>query len=85
METIEDSRGIRGEEKRQGRRGYETCESRLEGVNRRNLKIINFKHELHPGLGLEISNNKFEVQKRVLLTMSCSIDVNALRANSKRL
>jgi hypothetical protein len=28
-------------------------ESRLEGVNRRNLKIINFEHELHPGLALE--------------------------------
>jgi hypothetical protein len=25
-------------------------ESHLEGVNRRNLKIINFEHELHPGL-----------------------------------
>jgi hypothetical protein len=24
-------------------------ESRLEGVNRRNLKIINFEHELYPG------------------------------------
>jgi hypothetical protein len=32
----------------------ETVESRLEGVNRRNLKIINFKHALYPGLVLEI-------------------------------
>jgi hypothetical protein len=34
-----------------------TLESRLEGglVNRRNLKIINFEHELHMGLGLEIN------------------------------
>jgi hypothetical protein len=29
-------------------------ESRLEGVNRRNLKIINFEHALCPGLVLEI-------------------------------
>jgi hypothetical protein len=37
------------------------CESRLEGVNRRNLKIINFEHALHPGLVLEINNSEFEV------------------------
>jgi hypothetical protein len=31
------------------------CESRLEGgVNRRNLKIINFKHNYKLGLALEI-------------------------------
>jgi hypothetical protein len=32
-----------------------TCEaeSRLEGVDRRNLKIINFEHELFPELELE--------------------------------
>jgi hypothetical protein len=29
-------------------------ESRLEGVNRRNLKIINFEHALYLGLALEI-------------------------------
>jgi hypothetical protein len=29
-------------------------ESHLEGVNRRNLKIMNFKHTLCPGLVLEI-------------------------------
>jgi hypothetical protein len=29
-------------------------ESRLEGVNRRNLKIRNFEHALCPGLVLEI-------------------------------
>jgi hypothetical protein len=27
------------------------CESRLEGVDTRNLKIINFEHELYPELG----------------------------------
>jgi hypothetical protein len=31
-------------------------ESRLEGVNRRNLKIINFEHALYLGLGLEINS-----------------------------
>jgi hypothetical protein len=51
------------------------AESRLEGVNRRYLKIINFKHEIHPGLGLEISNNEIEVRKRVL-AMSGSINVD---------
>ena len=35
----------------------EVFESHLEGVNRQNLKIINFEHELHPGLGLKMSNN----------------------------
>jgi hypothetical protein len=40
-------------------------------VNRRNLKIINFEHELHPGLGLEISNDEIRVWKRVLLAISC--------------
>jgi hypothetical protein len=29
-------------------------ESRLEGVNRRNMKIINFEHALCPGLVLEL-------------------------------
>jgi hypothetical protein len=29
-------------------------ESRLEGVNRQNLKIIYFEHALYPGLVLEI-------------------------------
>jgi hypothetical protein len=51
-------------------------ESCLEGVNRRKLKIINFEHELHPRLGLEMSNNEFGVQKRVLLAMSCSINAD---------
>jgi hypothetical protein len=32
-------------------------------VNIRNLKIINFKHELHSGLGLEMSNNEIGVRK----------------------
>jgi hypothetical protein len=30
------------------------------GVNRRNLKIINFEHTLHPVLGLEINNSKLQ-------------------------
>jgi hypothetical protein len=37
------------------------AERRLEGVNRQNLKIINFKHELYLGLGLEMSDNKIGV------------------------
>jgi hypothetical protein len=45
-------------------------------VNRRNLKIINFEHTLHPGLGLEIYNSEFGVQKIVLLAMSCSINAD---------
>jgi hypothetical protein len=51
-------------------------ESHLEGVNRRNINIINFEHELYQGLGLQISNNEFRVRKRVLLAMSCSIDAD---------
>jgi hypothetical protein len=51
-------------------------ESRSEGVNRRNLKIINFEHTLHPGLGLEINNSEFGVWKIVLLAMSCSINAD---------
>jgi hypothetical protein len=50
--------------------------SRLEGVNRRNLKIINFEHALHPGLGLEINNLEFGVRKIVPLAMSCSINAD---------
>jgi hypothetical protein len=30
-------------------------ESRLEGVNRQNLKIINVKHNYKPGLALELN------------------------------
>jgi hypothetical protein len=52
---------------------FESC---LEGVNRQNLKIINFEHELHTGLGLEMSYNKIGVWKRVLFAMSCSINAN---------
>jgi hypothetical protein len=52
-------------------------ESRLKGVvNRQNLKIINFEHALHPGLGLEINYSEFGVRKIVLLVMSCSINVD---------
>jgi hypothetical protein len=45
-------------------------------VNRRNLKIINFEHTLHLGLGLETNNNQYEVRKIVLLAMSCSINAD---------
>jgi hypothetical protein len=48
----------------------------LEGVNRRNLKILNFEHALHPGLGLEINNIEFGVWKIILLAMSCSINAD---------
>jgi hypothetical protein len=51
-------------------------ESRLEGVNRRNLKIINFEHTLHPRLGSEINNLEFGVRKIVPLAMSCSINMD---------
>ena len=48
----------------------------LDGVNRRNLKIINFEHTLHPRLGLEINKHEFGVQKIVLIAMSCSINAD---------
>jgi hypothetical protein len=51
-------------------------ESRLEGVNRRNMKIRNFEHALHPRLGLEINNLEFEVRRIVPLSMSCSINAD---------
>jgi hypothetical protein len=41
----------------------------------RNLKIINLEHELRPWLGLEMSNYKIRVWKRVL-AMSCSINAD---------
>jgi hypothetical protein len=59
---------------------YLTTESRLEGVNRRNLKIINFEHALHLGLGLEINNCEFGVWKIVLFAMSCSINADNFRS-----
>jgi hypothetical protein len=37
--------------------------SRLEGVNRRNLKFINFKHNYKPGLALEIKSSPKERAK----------------------
>jgi hypothetical protein len=43
-------------------------ESRLEGVNRRNLKFINFKYTIRPGLALELNSS----QKNVSLAKSCS-------------
>jgi hypothetical protein len=61
-------------------------ESRLEGVgvNRRNLKIINFDHALHPGLGLEINNSEFGVRK-IVFAMSCSINADNFGSKLKRL
>jgi hypothetical protein len=58
-------------------------ESHLEGVNRQNLKIINFEHTHHPGLGLEINNSEFGVRNIVLLAMSCSIDADNFRSKLK--
>jgi hypothetical protein len=55
---------------------YSFCESHLEGVNRGNLKIINFEHAIYQGLGLETNNNEYGVRKRVLLAMSCSTNVD---------
>jgi hypothetical protein len=52
---------------------FESC---LQGVNRQNLKIINFERELHPVLELEMSNIKIRARKRVILAMSCSINVD---------
>jgi hypothetical protein len=51
-------------------------ESHQEGVNRRNLKIINFEHTLHPRLGLEINNLESGVRKIVPLAMSCLINAD---------
>jgi hypothetical protein len=45
-------------------------------MNRRNLKIINFEHTLHPRLGLEINKCEFGVRKIVPLAMSCSINAD---------
>jgi hypothetical protein len=56
-------------------------ESRLEGVNRRNLKIMNFENALHLGLELEING----MQKIVPLAMSCSINLDNLGSKLKTL
>jgi hypothetical protein len=53
-------------------------------MNRRNLKIINFEHTLHPGLRLEINNGEFRVWKIVPLAKTCSINADNLGANSKQ-
>jgi hypothetical protein len=53
---------------------------RLDGVNRRNLKIINFEQTLHPRLGLEKNNSEFGVWKIVLLAMSFSINADNFRS-----
>jgi hypothetical protein len=52
-------------------------------VNRQNLKIINFEHALHLGLGLEINNCGFRVRKIVILAMSCSINVDIFGSQLK--
>jgi hypothetical protein len=52
-------------------------------VNRRNLKIINFEHALHPGLGLEINNSDFGVRKIVPLAMSFSINADNFGSKPK--
>jgi hypothetical protein len=38
-------------------------ESRLEGVNRANLKFTNFKHDYKPGLALELNSSPKERAK----------------------
>jgi hypothetical protein len=40
------------------------------------MKIIDFEHALHPGLGLEINNLEFKVRKIIPLAMSCSINAD---------
>jgi hypothetical protein len=50
-------------------------ERRLEGVNRRTLKIINFAHKLHPGVSIRTSINEIGVRMMVLLATSYSINV----------
>jgi hypothetical protein len=55
-------------------------ESRLEGVNRRNLKFKNFEHALI----LEVRvRNESGVRKIVPLAMSCSINANNLGSKLK--
>jgi hypothetical protein len=56
--------------------GLIPIESRIEGVNWRNLKFMNFEHALHPGLGLELNNREFGVRKIVSLAISCLINAD---------
>jgi hypothetical protein len=37
---------------------------------------MNFQHAIHPGLGLEIINHEFRVQKIVPFAMSCLMNVD---------
>jgi hypothetical protein len=46
-------------------------ESRLEGVNRRNLKIINFEHALCPSLVLEINRSVEDISPCQELLNQC--------------
>jgi hypothetical protein len=58
-------------------------ESRLKGVNRQNLKIVNFEHELHPELALERVIMKFECGREFFsLWVAQSMRIT-LGANSK--
>jgi hypothetical protein len=55
-------------------------ESRLEGVNRRNLKIINLSTHYKPGLALEINPSPKESGKQInqikrMNTVICFTDV----------
>jgi hypothetical protein len=52
-------------------------------VNKQNLKIINFEHAVHLGLGLEINKREFGVWK-IVLAMSCSINVDNFRSQLKQ-
>jgi hypothetical protein len=51
--------------------GYQTffcsnkCESRLEGVDRWNLKIINLSTHYKPGLALELNTSPKEMGKQI--------------------
>jgi hypothetical protein len=51
-------------------------------VNKQNLKIINFEHAVHLGLGLEINKREFGVWK-IVLAMSCSINADNFRSQLK--
>jgi hypothetical protein len=58
-------------------------ESRLEGMNRRNLKITNFEYKLFPRLGLEWILMKSECRKKSFLQWVAQSMLITLWANSK--
>jgi hypothetical protein len=45
---------------------------------------MNSEHVLHPGLGLEMNNLEFGVQKIVPLAMSCSINADNFGSQLKQ-